>query len=861
MLAYHQFENNVKIIKKGDVLPIENENLLGNLDENSPKHSFGCVQYLRHQNNKIYAHIILMYTSFNTMVKEYGDPRELFFSKECCDMELNEEKKVVRLSFTHDKEYNQDKQTFFATKTFSYSMGRYENQPKMHHSLSCVLCDVPKKVMSIQLKKGENKIKSFYKDNCRYAIRDCVLIEPSSLKFKHEKPKPKKFYKQYNADKAKQQNKGGGLLYPEYYRKFGGNTTKPIYLPHQPSDLNEPFKVGRILEIKEFKDEIILVYVQLFYRVTDARAEKNETSDVHKLFLSGQKGWIAVDEILYKCHVKYLDKFEKPDNFDDLLQRKSYYFYFDQFFDENTGEIMDLHNKQIEIERENKTLFDKRQKNISKLSKQKLKTLELFAGCGGFSEGLVQSGVAELKWAVERDYTFASSYAKNNPCTRVFHRDCNEMLNEMIESKANKTEINNYYPRTGEVELLCGGPPCQGYSGFNRNPNGDNSENKKNMVQNFLSFVDFLNPHYVLFENVKNFVNANKNIHIKKTMASFLAMDFQCTFGVLQAGHYGLPQFRNRVIVMASKRERNLPVFPQPLHVFFNEKLGVKIDDKYYANNIQHKHSAPFIYTTVRDAIEDLLVVEHNTNNNRKKYSKNEALTSYQKLMRQGLNQVSLHFNENIDPVQLKRLELVPYEPGADWRDLPNEVYRLSDGSYSQYLYYDYVYDNPKEPGNLHLNEQYVNNGIEGELHQATCQCYCFNKFNDSKIIKSNKTKCLRHNNESQVKNKTIIPWFCTHTAYKNDNYNGAWGRVWYDGFLATLHCRANPKYGWLMHPNQNRVFTCREFARLQGFPDKYEWEGSAKQIYIQIGNAVPPPMAKAIGVEIRKAMAKEEDN
>ena len=124
MLAYHQFENNVKIIKKGDVLPIENENLLGNLDENSPKHSFGCVQYLRHQNNKIYAHIILMYTSFNTMVKEYGDPRELFFSKECCDMELNEEKKVVRLSFTHDKEYNQDKQTFFATKRFSYSTGR-----------------------------------------------------------------------------------------------------------------------------------------------------------------------------------------------------------------------------------------------------------------------------------------------------------------------------------------------------------------------------------------------------------------------------------------------------------------------------------------------------------------------------------------------------------------------------------------------------------------------------------------------------------------------------------------------------------------------------------------------------------------
>ena len=270
----------------------ENEILSVSFDGNSPKHSFGCVQYLQHRSNKIYAHIILMYTSFNTMVKEYGDPRELFFSNDCCDMELNAETKVVRLSFTHDKNYNQDKQTFFATKRFSYSTGRYENKPKMHHSLSCVLCDVPKKVISIQRSKGKNKVHSFSRDNCRYTLRDSVLIEPSCLKFKYERPKPKRFYKQYRADKAKQESKAGGLLYPEYYRKFKGNTTKPIYLKNQPSDLNEPFKVCRILKIKEFEDEKILMYVQLFYRATDANVEKSNTSDIHKLFLSGQNSWI-----------------------------------------------------------------------------------------------------------------------------------------------------------------------------------------------------------------------------------------------------------------------------------------------------------------------------------------------------------------------------------------------------------------------------------------------------------------------------------------------------------------------------------------------------------------------------------------
>ena len=153
------------------------------------------------------------------------------------------------------------------------------------------------------------------------------------------------------------------------------------------------------------------------------------------------------------------------------------------------------------------------------------------------------------------------------------------------------------------------------------------------------------------------------------------------------------------------------------------------------------------------------------------------------------------------------------------------------------------------------------NNGIVGELHQAVCQCYCYNKFKDSKATKKNTTNCNIHNNETQFKNKTIIPWSLPHTSYKNDNWNQSYGRILYDGFAGTLMTKANPHVCKVLHPNQNRVVTCREYARLQGFPDRYEFEGSADQIYTQIGNAVPPPMAKAIGVEIRKAMAKGEDN
>ena len=835
-----KFQINKTILQEGDVLYIDDGiRSINPKNKIRPQHSFGYVKYMYHQHDK--AHIILMYASCKTMVKEYGDPRELFFSYECCDITINQETKVVKVSFNHDQEYNQDKKTYFATKTFNYSTGRYESKPELRNPLSCALCKVPEVYKATTGSQGEST--SFYRDNCRYVVGDCVLIKPPKSKSNQQEQidenKNTKLYKE---------SLGGGLLYPEYHRKFTKTTTNS---QNQPSACNAPFIVGRILEIKQ-NETVNNVKYQRFYRATDT--DTDEISDIHKLYLSGQENWVLEEKIVCKCQVSYVPKDEKVDDFDDLQQRMCYSFYFNQFLDKKNGRVSDLNSEEIENELK---MSDKREDFTAKLSDKKLKTLELFAGCGGLSEGLLQSGVAELKWAVESDLTSALSYAKNNTGAKVFHRDCNKMLGEMVDNKA---DINPYYPKAGKVELLCGGPPCQGFSGTNQYQDGDNAINKKDMLTNFLSFVDFLKPHYVLFENVRTFVTVNKGVHIKKAIASFLAMDYQCSFGVLQAGHYGVPQSRQRVIIMACKSGKTLPLYPEPLHVFLNHKLEVSIkhdDDHKYVTNIKLKESAPFIYTTVKDAIEDLPVVEHNHKDKEKKeYSKYEALTSYQKMMRQGLKKVSLHYNTEYEPIVLKRIELLK-EPGSDWRDLPNEIHELSDGSYSQYLYYDYLYENPKEPENPYLKKKYK----KENLHQAVCHCFINHKFGDTNVKLQNKTKCSTQTNESQTKNKTIIPWDLPHTAYKHGQWKGLYGRILYDGFVGTLDTQARPKakQGTVLHPNQNRVITCREYARLQGFPDSYEIEGNATQIYKQIGNAVPPPMAKAIGVEIRKAMAKDE--
>ena len=88
----------------------------------------------------------------------------------------------------------------------------------------------------------------------------------------------------------------------------------------------------------------------------------------------------------------------------------------------------------------------------------------------------------------------------------------------------------------GDVELLCGGPPCQGFSGMNRFNSGDYSRFKNSLIASYLSYCDYYRPRFFLLENVRNFVSFKRSMVLKLTLRSLLRMGYQCTFGVLQVG-------------------------------------------------------------------------------------------------------------------------------------------------------------------------------------------------------------------------------------------------------------------------------------------------------------------------------------
>ena len=92
--------------------------------------------------------------------------------------------------------------------------------------------------------------------------------------------------------------------------------------------------------------------------------------------------------------------------------------------------------------------------------------IKLLSGVG-LTEGFHQSGVAEAVWAIEKDEAAAQAFRLNYPKATVFTDDCNILLKLVMEG-AETSDRGQVLPKRGEVELLCGGPPCQGFSGMNR---------------------------------------------------------------------------------------------------------------------------------------------------------------------------------------------------------------------------------------------------------------------------------------------------------------------------------------------------------------------------------------------------------
>lgn len=102
---------------------------------------------------------------------------------------------------------------------------------------------------------------------------------------------------------------------------------------------------------------------------------------------------------------------------------------------------------------------------------------------------------------------------------------------------------------------MCGGPPCQGVSGFNRFRNKDAplEDEKNQQLLVYMNIIDYLKPNYVLMENVVDLLKFSEGFLARYAVARLVAMNYQTRLGMMTAGSYGLPQIRNRVFLWGAQ--------------------------------------------------------------------------------------------------------------------------------------------------------------------------------------------------------------------------------------------------------------------------------------------------------------------
>ncbi|TVU44569.1 hypothetical protein EJB05_04014 [Eragrostis curvula] len=581
----------------------------------------------------------------------------------------------------------------------------------------------------------------------------------------------------------------------------------------------KPYLVCHVLSVqapagpKKANPESTKINVRRFYRPDDISSAKAYSSDIREVYYSEDIMNVPIAMVEGKCEVRM--KNELPNS--DLPVVVEHVFYCEYLYDPTTGALKQLppnvklvsllRKAPSESKNKGKQICDDEQADSDKRKNGPmgncLTTLDIFAGCGGLSEGLQQSGASLTKWAVEYEDPAGEAFGENHPEAVVFVENCNVILKAIMDKcgdaddcistseaaeraeKLSDEKVKNL-PVPGEVEFINGGPPCQGFSGMNRFNQSSWSKVQCEMILAFLSFAEYFRPRFFLLENVRNFISFNKGQTFRLTLASLLEMGYQVRFGILEAGAYGVAQSRKRAFIWAAAPGETLPEWPEPMHVFASPELKITLPDgNYYAAVKSTAAGAPFRSITVRDTVGDLPPVENGASKPTIQYG-SEPVSWFQKKIRGNTLSLSDHISKEMNELNLIRCKHIPKRPGCDWHDLPDEKVKLSTGQMAE-----------------------------------------------------------------------LIPWCLPNTAKRHNQWKGLYGRLDWEGNFPTSVTDPQPmgKVGMCFHPEQDRIITVRECARSQGFPDSYRFAGNIQSKHRQIGNAVPPPLAYALGRKLKEAI------
>jgi len=173
----------------------------------------------------------------------------------------------------------------------------------------------------------------------------------------------------------------------------------------------------------------------------------------------------------------------------------------------------------------------------------RLKAIDLFSGSGGLTLGLKRAGFKVIG-AVDIDSLSVETYTKNHKSVKIWQQDIRTLCVNEVKKQLNL--------KSGELDLLAGCPPCQGFSSI-RTLNSSRkriTDPRNNLIFEFMRFVKGLRPKVVLLENVPGLA---KNWRIKIFSQELKKLGYSSEYKVLDASNFGVPQRRRRMILISSR--------------------------------------------------------------------------------------------------------------------------------------------------------------------------------------------------------------------------------------------------------------------------------------------------------------------
>jgi len=275
-----------------------------------------------------------------------------------------------------------------------------------------------------------------------------------------------------------------------------------------------------------------------------------------------------------------------------------------------------------------------------------LKLFDLFCGTGGSSKGFEKSGNARYQTLLGVDILPVSlkTFSLNHPAAVAIPGDIRRLRCDDLQDRLRL--------KPGELDLIIGGPPCQGFSSIRPFRSSDRDDPRNNLFEPFANFVHFFRPRALVFENVVGLATHNGGSALAQMQECFVSLGYDCDWRILNAAHFGVPQRRERLIFVGLQKGGK-PAFPQPTHQSSGSTIGHRDRSRMLIPEqdlfTSKRDLEPAL--SVLDAIDDLPPIQSGESAD---HYEGAPRNDYQRQRRNGCKRLALHYSTAHTPRMLE---------------------------------------------------------------------------------------------------------------------------------------------------------------------------------------------------------------